>query len=347
MKLMYLTLGSVQKNIFADSADPESQGGTLERFGRVKLNRNPFPATAGQYVIQITGTVGATIPAQTTFKSNDSSLSPSKLFVLDIVYTILTSTDSITVRALEAGNGSALSIGDTLTVTSPISGLDSSQTVTSEAVEPLAAETTEEYRTKVVDAYRTETQGGSAGDYREWSSDAQGVNNVYPYATSGEPFSISLYVEANIDDSTDGKGTPSGSLLDDVEDVVNFDPDTTKPINKRSRRPLQAVINYLPIIPLNVDINIDSSVGLTPEKQAILESAIEEKLVNIRPFVSAADILADRNDTLSVNMIIGWILEALPGSIFGTVTLEVGGVSYSSYNFELGNIPYFNSLTFV
>ncbi len=47
--LFYLALAGVQKNIFVDLADPESMGGTLQRFGRVKLNRDPFPATAGVY----------------------------------------------------------------------------------------------------------------------------------------------------------------------------------------------------------------------------------------------------------------------------------------------------------
>ncbi len=76
LKLYYLVIGSLQKNIFVDTADPEATGGTLERFGRVKLGRNPFPATAGSYVVEVTGTVGAVILAGTTFRSNDDSTNP-------------------------------------------------------------------------------------------------------------------------------------------------------------------------------------------------------------------------------------------------------------------------------
>src|SRR5690349_13978165 len=54
LKLLYLSIANLQKNIFIDTADPEASGGTLERFGRIKLGRNPFPATAGQYEIQVT-----------------------------------------------------------------------------------------------------------------------------------------------------------------------------------------------------------------------------------------------------------------------------------------------------
>lgn len=347
LKMVYLCIGSVQKNIFADTADPESMGGTLERFGRVKLNRDPFPATAGQYVIQVTGTVGSTIPAQTTFKSDDDALSPGKLYVLDLAYTLTASPDSITVRALEAGNDSALSVSDTLTATAPINGVNVGATVLSEAVEPLAAETTEEYRTKVVDAYRTETQGGSAGDYRDWSSDVQGVAQVYPYAKSGYPSEMNLYVEATVADSTDGKGTPSAGMLDEVEDVVNFDPDTTQPINKRARRPLTVLVDYLPIVPLDVNIIITSFTGVDAAIITLLTDAFEENISTIRPFVSAADVLADKNDILSVNNIINWILNARPGSVFSSITLEVDGVEYNTYTFEEGNIPYLNSVTFV
>src|SRR4051812_1989999 len=76
LKLYYLTVGKLQKNIFVDTADPESLGGTLERFGRVKLGRNPFPAQAGQYKIGVSGSIGAVIKSSTTFKSDDNSLSP-------------------------------------------------------------------------------------------------------------------------------------------------------------------------------------------------------------------------------------------------------------------------------
>jgi hypothetical protein len=107
-KLIYLTVAGVQKNIFVDTAEPEALGGTLERFGRIKLGRNPKPAQAGQYVLTVTGSVGATIPASMTFKSNDDSTNPGKLFVLDTAFTLTDVVDTITVRALESGLGRKL-----------------------------------------------------------------------------------------------------------------------------------------------------------------------------------------------------------------------------------------------
>ena len=227
--LYYKAIANVQKNIFIDTAEPESIGGTLERFGRVKLNREPFSARAGEYIVTVTGSIGAIIPAQSTFKSDDTVINSGKLFILDSAFTLVATTDSITIRALEAGNDSKLNIGDTLTATAPIALVDSIVTVSAETIEPSAEENIEDYRDKALDAYRLEPQGGAATDYRLWSADAQGVKQSYPYAKTGVVNEINLFVEATIADSIDGKGTPSALLLTDVEEVVEFDPDTTRP----------------------------------------------------------------------------------------------------------------------
>lgn len=346
--LIYKVLGLVQKNIFVDTADPESSGGTLERFGRVKLGRNPFAATQGQYTVEVTGTTGAVIAAGTTFKSDDTALNPSKLYILDTAYTLVLGTDTITLRALEAGTDSRLSVGDTLTATIPIAGVDATAEVTSEAIEPQAAEDIEDYRTKAIAAYRSEPQGGAATDYRLWAADAQGVQQVYPYAASGQSAVINLYVEATVADSTDGKGTPSAALLEDVEDVVEFDPDTTLPLNERGRRPLGAFqINFLPVTIKEVDIVVNSFSAITADIQALILSAMQTEVDLIRPFVSGADILSDKNDTLDTNKIIATILNARPGSVFGAVQLYVDSVLTSSYTFTNGDIPHLNSITYV
>ncbi|MBX9450027.1 MAG: hypothetical protein KL787_10060, partial [Taibaiella sp.] len=73
MHLAYLALGDVQRNIFPDTADPEAMGGTLERFGRVKIGRMPLTATQGKYIVQVTGDPGATIPVSSTMVTDDDS----------------------------------------------------------------------------------------------------------------------------------------------------------------------------------------------------------------------------------------------------------------------------------
>lgn len=345
--LYYKAIANVQKNIFIDTAEPESIGGTLERFGRVKLNRDPFSARAGEYVVTVTGSIGAVIPAQSTFKSDDTVINSGKLFILDSAYTLVATTDSITIRALEAGNDSKLNIGDTLTATAPIALVDSVVTTSAETIEPSAEENIEDYREKALDAYRLEPQGGAATDYRLWSADAQGVKQSYPYAKTGVVNEINLFVEATIADSIDGKGTPSALLLTDVEEVVEFDPDTTRPTYERGRRPLGVIVNFLPVTVLNVDVTINGFVGLTVDIQNAIELSLIDEINLVRPFVAACDILDEKNDILDSNKIISIILNTRPGSVFGAITLNVGGVPYNSYTFINGNIPYVNSINFV
>jgi uncharacterized phage protein gp47/JayE len=340
LKLYYLVLGNLQKNIFVDTADPEAAGGTLERFGRVKLNRNPFPAVAAQYQVVVTGSIGAVIKSSQTFKSNDDSTSPGMLFVLDNSHTLTGTTDTIVIRALTPGLDSKLSTNDNLTATSPIANVNSSVTVNSENIPPLAAETLEEYRAVTLQSFRLTPTGGSASDYRIWASQAQGVQQTYPYSVSGQPNQINLYVEAILADSSDGKGTPYQSTLDAVKAVVDADPETGL-----GRRPLQAIVNYLPVTIKQVDISVAGS-SFTSDQQAAIISAMTEYLATVRPFVGGADVLANKNDIFSTNNIASVILNTIPGSVFGAITLNINSVPMASYQFTLGNIPWLNAITF-
>jgi hypothetical protein len=348
LKSFYLAIANLQKNIFVDTADPEAIGGTLERFGRVKLGRNPFPAVAAQYTIQLSGTAGAIINASTTFKSDDSSENPGNLFILDNEYIMIGSSDTIVLRALNSGTISALNINDTLTATSPIALVNSSVYVTAQTVQPLDAETIEAYRQAIIRSYQLSPQGGSAVDYRLWSQDAQGVANVYPYASSGNVNEIDLYIESIIADSTDGKGTPSGSMISAVQSVVEFNPNSSLPILERGRRPLGVwQVNYLPVSIITVDITITGFSGITTAQKAILLQAFTSAISMVRPFVSAADILINKNDIIDINKLIGIIITAIPGALFTSVAFKINGASSSSNQFLLGNIPSLNSVLYV
>jgi hypothetical protein len=346
LKLFYLAVAKVQKNIFIDTAEPEASGGTLERFGRIKLGRNPFQPQAGQYSVQITGSIGAVIPASQTFKSNDDSRSPSKLFVLDNAYTLLATTASITLRALESGTAASLDIGDELTATSPIANVNAGALVVAISIQPLEGETLEEYRQKALDSFRLEAQGGAGTDYRLWAKDAQGVAEAYPYAKSGAPNEIDLYIEANIADSTDAKGTPSSLILTNVESVVELDPDTTLDISERGRRPLGVLqVHYLSITPLDVDITING-LSASTATQTLITNALTSAINAIRPFVASADILENKNDILDKNKIIMVILSAYPQAQFTSIDLVVDGNPVNSFTFTFGDIPYVNSITY-
>jgi uncharacterized phage protein gp47/JayE len=345
MRLMYLQLNFVQRQITPDTADREENGGSLEKWGRIKLNRNKFPATSGLYTIQVTGTIGTTINASQTFKSNDSSSNPGLLYILDNDYTLVSSPDTIQVRALALGLAGQLILGDLLTSTSPIVGLNRNATVTVEDEEPIDAETDDEYRNKILEAFRLEPQGGAVGDYRLWAADAQGVKTVYPYASNSNSGEVDVYVEG----SSGNGGSVSPTILEDVEDVLELDPDTTKDINERGRRPLGVIANNVySCTAVPIAIQIIGYQGLTTEVETTILDTLTAYMKTVRPFIAGADILEKRNDILTSNKLGSQIINASPeGAFFANVTFTVNGSAQTQYQFLGGIIPYLDSISYI
>lgn len=346
--LAYLYLKDIQDNMFPDKATTADQGGTLERQGMIYMNRNPFPDSVGSFKVAVTGVAGSILRVNLTFKSNEGSLNPGQVYILDSEYTLTGTSDEIEVRSIGAGVGYNLNVADNLTITEPVIGVDKTVSVVEVLVQPKAGETTELYRQSILSAIQLEPQGGSRADYRQWCTDAQGVRLVYPYVRDIDASIIDLYVEATLVDSTDGKGTPTSTILTDVEDVVEQDPDITKPINERGRRPMQADVQVSAITLVPVDVTIS---GLSDDAQSVrdaIESSIVDFLYDVRPFISGADLRRNKNDILYSGKVQSVVTDALTnGNFFNVLTLYVDGNEIVSYEFTLGNIPYLRNLTFV
>ena len=336
LKIFYHLAEKIQENIFVDTCDDE----TLLRYGLVKLNRLPYIAVSAQYKVSVSGTTGAVIPAGTTFVSVDSSTNPGQVFILETEYTMPSTSGEVILTAEIGGTESSLTLGDILQVTSPISNVDSFVTVTSEEVAPVDNETMAEYRIKVINAYRTEPQGGAKVDYQLWAVDAAGVRRVYPYVVNNSPGDIEIYVESLYDD-----GVPDAAMLSEVESVIEQDPDDSKPVEERGRKPLGIYsIDIKSVLLKNVDITIT---GLTPSVQlATLTNAIKNHLYNIRPFIDGGDDLNTRNDKLyeaDLYKIVRDLLQS--GETFTTLNMSVAGVEVDVYTFENGDIPKLNTIT--
>lgn len=347
MKILYLFLADIQNNIFPDTADSVDQGGTLERIGQIYLNRPPFPDAIGVFNISVNGIIGSVLRESLTFKSNEDALNPGQLFVLDSEHIMVSTTDVIEVRSLGAGTDFNLSVNDKLTITEPVIGVDKTVTVASVTTQPTSGETEENYRDAILRAIQLEPQGGSKSDYRQWASDAQGVRLVYPYVRDADAGIVDVYVEATLADSTDGKGTPTTTILNEVLAVIEQDPDLSKPINERGRRPIQAnvITSAITLVPVDVTIS-----GLNDSSQAVkdvIESALIDMLYEVRPYISGADLLRNKNNTLYSGRVQSVVTDALAnGNFFNQLNLIVDGNSVVSYEFDLGNIPYLRNLTY-
>lgn len=350
MKILYLFLADIQNNIFADSADSVDQGGTLERIGQIYLNRPPFPDAIGVFNISVNGIIGSVLRESLTFKSNEDALNPGQLFVLDSEHIMVSTTDVIEVRSLGAGTDFNLSVNDKLTITEPVIGVDKTVTVTAVTTQPTAGETLENYRDAILRAIQLEPQGGSKSDYRQWASDVPGVRLVYPYVRDADAGIVDVYVEATLADGIGGlagHGIPTPAILEEVEAVIEQDPDLSKPINERGRRPIQANVIASAISLIQVDVTIS---GLNDSSQAVkdvIESSLIDMLYQVRPYISGADLLRNKNNTLYSGRVQSVVTDALAnGNFFNQLTLIVDGNSVVSYEFDLGNIPYLRNITY-
>lgn len=346
-KLLYLYISDVQDNLFPDTADIFQNGGQLNRMGEIYLNRQPLPATNGIYIAKVTGELNSKLRNSLTFKSNDDSRHPGKLFILENDYYLNGLNDFIEIRSLESGINSMLEIGNELTITEPVIGVDSTILITDIVKLPIESETIDSYRKKIIDAIQLEPQGGAKTDYRLWSQDAQGVEKVYPYVKENNSGTVQVFVEATEIDSTDGYGTPSQYLLNEVKEVIIMDPDDTKPINERGRKPMQTILEILPITLKPVDVVI---LGLNQNNldiQNLLKTNLKLFLKEVRPFIDGADLLKNKNDFLYAGKIQGVISDSLGnGNFFNDVKVFVDGQEINSYKFALSNIPFLRYVTY-
>jgi uncharacterized phage protein gp47/JayE len=339
IKLIYLRIAKVQKNIFVDTAESESQGGTLERFGRVKLNRNLYPAEAGIYTANVTGVITGSIIKGQTFKSSLGSTSPGMMYEVVSTVTLTGNAGQIQIRALTPGESSVLQIGDPIESTAPIANVNSKAIIAAINTTPVNAEDLETYRRLILESFQLEPQGGAATDYRIWAADASGVRTVYPYTKNNATYTVQIFVEATKDNTAPGQpiGYAPNSMLTEVSEVIELDPDTTKPINERGRRPLQAIPEVLSVIPTGVTITIIDLSDKSTSAKAIIQAAIEDYLYTIRPYIAGADG-QNKHDSVYLSGIITAIFNAVGSTInFSSVEIRINDTVYSSYTF--GNIP--------
>jgi len=339
-KLAYLGLEDAQRNLYPDTADTFENGGSLNRLGRIYLNRDIRPATSAIYRVDVTGVEDSVLRSGLTFKSNEDSENAGKLYILENEYTLTGTDDLITIRSIGGGLDYFQDDLNNLTITEPVIGVDKTVVINKGAggsimQEPVSAETTQEFRNAILNAIQLEPQGGSKADYRIWSSDAAGVRFVYPYIKDSDGGTVQIFVE-----SSGSGGVPTQSILDDVEEVVNFDPDQTRPLQERSRRPIQANLEVLPVDPVGVEVNIIGLVDSSTEIRNAIEVNLISFLRSIRPFVDGADLLRNKNDILYTAKLQGVVTDVLSAdNFFNDFNMLIDGVTQTSFIFAREKIP--------
>jgi hypothetical protein len=328
-------IADIQKNVSPENAYSEKDGGSLEVFGRFVLGRDPIPATQGQYQVTVTGSDGGTVVAGTQLRDDGNNL-----FEVETTVVISGTSGVVDVVSLTAGTSAKLSAGQILFFTGPIDLINSEAEVLSVTTEPFDDESLEDYRAKIKSRELAQRSGGSPADFRNWSFDVAGVRNSYIYLIL--PNICNFYIEADTNDFI-----ASQALLDAVEEVVEFNPDTTLPDSQRGRRPITTFqVNYISVAPLNVDIELvnlkDSS-----DIPAVTE-ALKTVLLTVRPRVDGADDPNEKNDVLSLGQLNCAAQNALSsGNSFDDLVMKVENTVYTTFRFLVDKVPFLNSVVAV
>lgn len=347
-----LMLSGLQNNIYPDLAQID----VLNRYGKEIIDRYIAPAVQGQYEVEITGTIGSVIPAQSLFIGNDDIGAARKQYVLDAEYTTVSDPDTITVRAVEAGVDSALIVGDELTAIQVLP-IDDIATVTDEVVQATDEEDIEDYRDDVLAGLRLQPQGGSPSDWRLWALEVPELRQMYPYVDPDNAGDVLLYSEATeaatstdpTENPEDVIGVPTQSTLDEVYKVDSGTETgvvVQDSVTLEARKPLTVMNVYSkPVEPLDVDITI---VNLSDNSYlTAIEAALIALVYDIRPFVAGADDLSNRNDTITLGAVIAEVYNVLSGTTvtFDSISMDVDGATVNSYQFTFGYIPFINNVS--
>ena len=185
---LYGFIEDAKNQFFPDTADEEF----LLRWGSIfGVVRNP--ATFAELNIEVTGTTGGTIVTGTTYQRSDGAL---YLVQADIIVPASPGTATGSIVADESGDAGNISDGSTVSLTSPVAGVESNATITSAAVEGEDQETIDNYRTRVIERIQQPPAGGKATDYIAFAKTVTGITRVWVGpGVSGEGTVVTWSVE--------------------------------------------------------------------------------------------------------------------------------------------------------
>ena len=168
---MYGDIDWIAKQILPDEADDD----ILDRHAKIWLTSGRVAASYAAGPVTIKGTNGSTIEVQTVFKRADGAT-----FTSQDEATIVNGTATVTVVADEAGQDGNTDSGTSLTLDSPIEGVEATATVASDGLTSGAdVEDDDSLRTRVLERIKNPPMGGSAADYVAWAKEVSGVTRAW------------------------------------------------------------------------------------------------------------------------------------------------------------------------
>lgn len=169
-----------------------AEGEYLLRWAAIFLSTGRKAATyaAGNRAVQVTGTVGRTLPQGTKFVRSDGIQ-----YETTEELTLGGTTGTVSVRATTPGTTANTAPGISLQLLQPVAGFESGALVVLPGIiGGVNQESEEELRARLLARIKTPPQGGSADDYETWALEVPGVTRAWVYPMQMGPGTVVVLI---------------------------------------------------------------------------------------------------------------------------------------------------------
>lgn len=283
---------------------------------------------------------GHTIMMGTQLKSDRTGL----VYVTSETVTTEGESVEVSVYCSQSGSIGNLSEGDELKFVSPLGFVEQTTVVADTTRSGIDDETEEHYRSRVVNRYSSQPQGGALSDYRIWAFDAKGVLQTYPYNGENSPGDVIIYVAGTTDIYPDR--VPGRELCVAVGEACTYDPDT----GIANRKPLTAILdpqndgtylNVKPVSIVTVDVYVTGVTGVDAgDFGSSLKGVLTDYLLGREPYIRGLSDDNNRTNSIQTNSLIALansVATSLKAS-FGTVTMQINEIPLENYTLGSGEL---------
>lgn len=242
----------LNSQVWPDLADAEYLPGHGARWGKPRL-----PAALATGMVTFTGLDGYAIDLGSVVQRSDGAQ-----YATTAAGVIAAGVATIAVQALEAGQAGNTIIATSLTLTSPIAGVNSVVTAQTALAGGADMETLEAWRARILARIRQVPQGGAKADYEAWALEVPGVTRAWVYP--GEQGAGTVVVRFVRDD--DGSMIPDAGEVATVQSAI----DLVRPVTATTYvvAPIPAIQNF--------------TIQLTPDSAATRAAVAAELLALYR-----------------------------------------------------------------
>jgi hypothetical protein len=282
----------------------------------------PDPETAAVLTATVPGTNGVIVPATYSWTNVTTGI---RYFAASNA-TVTGGVATLSLTSEQLGTSGNMEVGETLKISSKISGLSDTATITLVDSLGTSAQDPESFRQEILNDQRTITGGSNVADYRKWGSVVPGVVGIYPYG--GLPFGDpgtdappdrSIYVEVSTE--IDPDGIAPSSVLDDVEEAIITNPETGVENQALGLNNSRLYVVSIRRTPLYTEIRgLDVPPAQLAEIQTEIENALAAFYRGLTPFVEGLDFVGDKNNVTSdpiLSRLVQNILDPVGGNFSG------------------------------